>query len=66
LWTLLNGEENEGITREDLNYMLLVVKGSRIPDREVDEPADTSRPAGIQRVALHKKDDDDDEEASQP
>ena len=36
LWSLLEGDERDGVNKEDLAYFLMVIRGVRQPDREVD------------------------------
>ena len=36
LWHLLEGDERDGVNKEDLAYFLMVIRGVREPNREVD------------------------------
>lgn len=35
LWDLLEGEKNGGVTVENLLYMLLIIRGAKLPNREI-------------------------------
>ena len=35
LWDLLDGEKNGGVTVENLLYLLLLIRGAKLPKREV-------------------------------
>lgn len=34
IWTLVKGEENEGVTADNLRVVLLNLIGTRVPERE--------------------------------
>ena len=36
MWELLEGETREGISKDDLAYVLMVIRGVREPNREID------------------------------
>ena len=36
LWAMMDGEKYNGVNADDLSYILLVVSGSKFPEREVD------------------------------
>lgn len=55
LWDLLSGNEREGVSKEDLSYVLLVVRGVRDVSREVDcEPNENAQ--GIARFIIYDED----------
>ena len=43
MWSLLGGEEREGVNKEDLEYLLMVIRGVREPNREIDCQAEEER-----------------------
>lgn len=51
LWGLLEGEEREGVNKEDLAYILMVIRGVREPNRELDCQAEEDR-QGVARYII--------------
>lgn len=56
LWDLMDGTTREGIKKDDLAYMLKVIRGTRDPDLEVDEPAPEEK-VGIAKFIIFDSED---------
>ena len=56
LWDLMDGTTREGIKKNDLAYVLKVIRGTRDPDLEVEEPAPEGK-EGIARMIVFDSDD---------
>ena len=43
LWALMEGEARDGVSKDDLAYILMLILGVRDPAREVECPADPEK-----------------------
>lgn len=48
LWTLVRGEENQGVSQDTMRVVLLNVIGTRVPDREYKKTADADETSVIE------------------
>ena len=55
MWELLEGETREGISKDDLAYVLMVIRGVREPNREIDCQAPESS-QGLSRFLIFDSD----------
>lgn len=55
LWALMDGPANEGVKIDDLSYMLMVIRGSRESEREIDCQPDENK-QGLSRVIIFDQD----------
>lgn len=62
MWNLLggvndeDGKEERGVAKDDLIYLLLIVKGSKMAEKEVDE--EVKDETGIMKAVVLTKDDE--------
>jgi len=51
LWRLLGGEETNGVSVENLLYLLMIIRGADLASREEKFPTDKSKEFALQRFA---------------
>lgn len=51
LWRLLGGEETNGVSVENLLYLLMIIRGADLASREEKFPTDKSKEFSLQRIA---------------